>query len=137
MGKGLFIEPKGTYLAFTAGTGSLVFLDLVAHLLRKHLGLLESDEMNCVDESDFQFNFYVSYPNRTESVALKFLEGMDQFCKKFNKNYFKLHLRITAETKQRWDESFIEKQLNANKGKIKRVWVCGPPLMNLNFDKTL
>ena len=41
LGKGLDIMPKGTHIAFTGGTGVLVFIDLVAHLIRKVLGLLD------------------------------------------------------------------------------------------------
>jgi len=44
MGKGLDIQYGGTHIAFTAGTGILTFLDLVAYLLRKNLGLLSPDE---------------------------------------------------------------------------------------------
>ena len=33
MGKGLCIEPSGVHVAFCAGTGVLVFLDLLSHLL--------------------------------------------------------------------------------------------------------
>ena len=33
MGKGLCIEPSGCHVAFCAGTGILVFLDLLSHLL--------------------------------------------------------------------------------------------------------
>lgn len=44
MGKGLEIQSEGTHIAFTAGTGCLVFVDLVAHLLRKNTGTLESKE---------------------------------------------------------------------------------------------
>ncbi len=44
MGKGLGIHPQGTHIAFTGGTGVLVFLDLVAHLLRKVLGMLDAEE---------------------------------------------------------------------------------------------
>ena len=33
MGKGLCIEESGVHVAFCAGTGVLVFLDLIAHLL--------------------------------------------------------------------------------------------------------
>ena len=40
MGKGLCIGTTGTHIAFTAGTGILVFVDLVAHMIRKNLGLL-------------------------------------------------------------------------------------------------
>ena len=44
MGKGLDIMPNGTHIAFTAGTGALVFVDLVAHLIRKNLNLLTDTE---------------------------------------------------------------------------------------------
>ena len=33
MGKGLCIEPSGCHVAFCAGTGVLVFLDLLSHML--------------------------------------------------------------------------------------------------------
>ena len=35
MGKGLCIESSGVHVAFCAGTGVLVFLDLIAHLLMR------------------------------------------------------------------------------------------------------
>lgn len=44
MGKGLQIKNNGTHIAFTAGTGSLVFLDLVAYLLRLNTGMLNSEK---------------------------------------------------------------------------------------------
>ena len=40
MGKGLHIEEEALNIAFVAGTGSLVFVDFVALLLRKNLDLL-------------------------------------------------------------------------------------------------
>ena len=33
MGKGLGIKPTGKHIALAAGTGILVFIDLVAHLI--------------------------------------------------------------------------------------------------------
>ena len=33
MGLGLELKPRGRHIAFAAGTGILVFLDLVAHLI--------------------------------------------------------------------------------------------------------
>ena len=44
MGKGLDIQHSGTHIAISAGTGILVFLDLVAHLIRKNLGMLDELE---------------------------------------------------------------------------------------------
>ena len=44
MGKGLDIQPDGTHIAYTAGTGILVFVDLVAHLVRRNLEMMQSLE---------------------------------------------------------------------------------------------
>jgi len=44
MGRGLGIETQGTNIAFVAGTGTLVFMDFAAYLLRGNLGLLNKDE---------------------------------------------------------------------------------------------
>ncbi len=40
MGKGLDLQNSGIHIAFTAGTGVLPFLDLVAYLIRFNLGLV-------------------------------------------------------------------------------------------------
>ena len=46
MGKGLELEREGIHIAYTAGTGVLVFVDLVAHLIRKNLKVLSQEEDN-------------------------------------------------------------------------------------------
>ena len=43
MGKGCNLETKGTYVAFAAGTGALVYLDLVARLILQNTGNLPFD----------------------------------------------------------------------------------------------
>ena len=45
MGKGLCIEPNGVHVAFCAGTGVLVFLDLLSHLLMRSYYKHYRDEM--------------------------------------------------------------------------------------------
>ena len=37
----------------------------------------------------------------------------------------------------RWTPKFIEDELVPQAGQIKKIWVCGPPVMNEMFDKTL
>ena len=37
MGVGLQMKPSGLHVAFCAGTGALVFLDLVAHILMRNV----------------------------------------------------------------------------------------------------
>ena len=44
IGKGLCLKESGTHIAIAAGTGILLFVDLVAHLIRKNVGLLNFDE---------------------------------------------------------------------------------------------
>ena len=47
MGKGLQIEERGIHIAFCAGTGVLVYLDLVGHLiLRNSLPFIKHNSMS-------------------------------------------------------------------------------------------
>ena len=69
MGKGLQINSSGLHIAFTSGTGCLVFVDLVAHLIRKNIGALDSDEATQLSSS-FKFVFFVSFPTREDAIAL-------------------------------------------------------------------
>ena len=71
MGKGLDIQPEGTHIAFSAGTGCLVFVDLVAHLLRKNLGLLGADEEAQLGELVLQLHNPLLLVQELLQVALK------------------------------------------------------------------
>lgn len=111
MGKGLGIMHSGVHIAFTAGTGVLVFVDLVAYMIRKNLGLLSSEDSVRLN-TDFKFVLYVSFPNRSDSVALELIDGLAEITKKFGFNNFELLKRFSNESKERWNEEFIERQLN-------------------------
>jgi hypothetical protein len=62
MGKGLDLEPRGVHVAFTAGTGVLPFLDLVAYLIRININeeegmpLLSDDSIQVKDRKDSDFS---------------------------------------------------------------------------------
>lgn len=64
MGKGLDFQPTGIHIAFTAGTGVLPFLDLVAYLIRLNLGLC-TNESSLNDENDLN-DREMSDPNSDE-----------------------------------------------------------------------
>ena len=81
MGKGLCIQPSGVHVAFCAGTGVLVFLDLIAHLL------LRSYYKHYVDpnkvpkqmhqlKDDFVFLFYVSMMSMDSEIGLNICEAL-------------------------------------------------------------
>ena len=76
MGKGLQINPTGLNIAFTAGTGCLVFLDLVAHIIRKNLGILSPEEELMLDKERFKFVLFVSFHTKEDAIGLELLEGL-------------------------------------------------------------
>jgi hypothetical protein len=112
MGKGLQVEKDGVHIAFTAGTGCLLFLDLVAHLVRKNLKMLNSEEEKRLDSKTFKFVFFLSFPSREESVALELCEGLQNLCNKYNLNNFELHVRLTNKKSRRWDSAYIDEVLS-------------------------
>lgn len=94
MGKGLQIEERGTHIAFCAGTGILVYLDIVAHLLlrnTRHLldpepffnesgkgAMLQQFDKKPYEflDKDFKFILYASFMNRQQSIGLELCESL-------------------------------------------------------------
>lgn len=81
MGRGLQLQPEGDHVAFCAGTGVLVFLDLVAHLLI--LNSLPSDKVPKEMQTfyklpGFKFHLYVAFQNREQSIGLDLIEALQK-----------------------------------------------------------
>ncbi len=71
MGKGIGLKPSGVHIAFTAGTGVLPFLDLVAYLIRLNLGQA-TDSLSGgrkLDTVDFKFVLFTSFPADEDSIG--------------------------------------------------------------------
>ena len=67
------------------------------------------------------FHLYESFLSRSEAL--------DTYCKRQSLSQEKFN-------EQRWDENFIHQEITKLGGKnIKKVWVCGPPVMNETFDR--
>jgi hypothetical protein len=62
-------------VAFVAGTGVLVFIDLVAFMIRQNLGLLNQSDSKILNKN-FKFTLYVSFANQEEAIAIHLLEGL-------------------------------------------------------------
>ena len=60
-GLGLTSESKGQHLAFSAGTGVLVFIDLVARMLLGQKNLIPKEQML---NDDFSLVLYVGFESR-------------------------------------------------------------------------
>jgi NAD(P)H-flavin reductase len=150
MGKGCNLETSGTYVAFAAGTGALVYLDLVARLILQNSGNLPSDCERFSD--DFFFHYFVSFVNRDEAIGLDLCEALVELNKRKGINNFSLTVRLSeakdgAPRAVRWNKEYVMpvlKDIESGKygeqgkeTKIKKVYVCGPPVMNECFDKDL
>lgn len=118
----------------------LVFVDIVARMLLGNLGIIPESE--CFHK-DFKFHFYASFMHRNESVALDLLEALEKVQKKKGLDQYKLILRLSksdaAVKPPRWDRKYLESELaNCKKqAKINKIWACGPPLMDEQFDRIL
>jgi hypothetical protein len=72
MGKGLAMKKKGTHIAFSAGTGALLFMDLAVYLARREMGTLPEAEQNQVD-IEFKLVQFASFRNLDVAVGYELM----------------------------------------------------------------
>lgn len=82
MGRGLNPEKPGRHIAFCAGTGVLVFIDLIGHLILRQVAaqggpdvlaqLRELPEFKDVKPlpDDFKFEIHTAFMDKDEAIAL-------------------------------------------------------------------
>ena len=141
LGKGLGLLPtsKGVHIAFSAGTGILPFVDMVAKLLLQEMNSLPDEDEKFHD--DFKLVMFIGFQNRKDGIALPIVDGLKELVNKSNKSKrFRVFFRFgDAKPKQpRWDEAFIKEVLETYQPEgINKIWVCGPPLLEEQFDMAL
>jgi hypothetical protein len=96
MGLGLQASKEGLHIAFSAGTGVLLFIDLVAllvlALLDKHEGHnLLKGEKEAVDFTKFELELYTSFHNKGEAICLDLIHGLGRLCDKYNYDKLFMH----------------------------------------------
>eukprot|EP00347_Sterkiella_histriomuscorum_P007376 403349177 len=144
MGKGLDIQHSGTHIAFTAGTGILVFLDLVAHLIRKNLGLLNSQEDDQISLQNFKFILYASFHSKAEAIGFDLCKGLELISNQLGKQNFEYIVRFGKDEDgegncniSRWSLETVDSVLKEQGSFLSKLWVCGTPRMNEDFDRIL
>ena len=139
MGKSLGVQNSGLHIIFAGGTGILPFMDLVAQLCYFNLGLnhLLGNKQTGRITDGFKLKLYVSFRDRNEAIGLDMLEALESYCKRNSADNFELIVRISNESKGgRWNDAWIDQQLADHSSKtVKKIWVCGPPVMNETFDR--
>ena len=93
LGRGLQIEESGVHIAFCGGTGLLVFIDLVTHLIVRNIwrSCYEPDEWpEAVKQVDpkFKFLLFVSVPNMGYVCGLDLCEALVKINRKLGYNNF-------------------------------------------------
>ena len=138
------IEKSGVHVAFCGGTGLLVFIDLVTHLLFRNVWMTyyppyEWPKGALQLKDDFFFHLFVSIPEIDYVCGLGICEALVKVNRKIGKNNFKLTVRISkkynGKRDESWDKGFVERKLGKYAGHIKRIWVSGPPPMNESLDQ--
>ncbi len=146
MGVGLGIEKQdnGHYVAITAGTGIVPMMDLVCYLFRKNLTEAASgkgvaitgfeDERFDLLGDNFHLELWATFAKREEVVALELLQTLEELSEKGGFNNFKLRLRISSEGDPRWDQDFVQMNMNT---KAEGVFVRGPQDFNQRMEEYL
>ena len=114
VGKGLGItkESQGVHIAFTAGTGILVFMDLVTRIyLSRIQAIPKEDRLHPL----FKFVLYASFQNKEDAAGVELCEKINDFQLKFGYNNFELFCRYAKKNRagklERWNKEFIRKQI--------------------------
>ena len=86
-------------------------------------------------EDSFEFHLYVAFQDADNTIGLDLCEALERVNQKLHFSNFKLVIRLSEDIyakkkPARWDEKFIESELYPHAGKIQKVWVCGPPILN-------
>lgn len=85
MGKGLDIPSTGRNIAFTAGTGVLVFIDLVAHLILRLVAHNGGEELEgssaAIDLDNFTFELYTAFSMEQEAIGIELIKALEKLCR--------------------------------------------------------
>lgn len=115
---GLQLDKDGHNIAFTGGTGILVFLDVVAMILLYVCG----DTIQGINKPNFgpnfKFTLYFAAPSEEEAIGLQLCEKVFELTQKLGLKNFDLILRISGKGTKlpRWDKAYISQQLKPFSG---------------------
>lgn len=144
IGKPFDFKPENTEginMIFCAGTGILPFMDLFAYLGRKMMkksGYYQDEEFDEISDKAY-FIIYAYFPTRKDAIGIELVEAVQKIYKKhFMGDQFYFNLILTQEGGEKFNDDelmeLIQDYSTANQG-INRLQVCGPPSMNLQFQR--
>lgn len=139
-----FPNASGTYLLFVGGTGILPYMDIFAYMVRKviseksNIGEIFPGESFDGDLSNVNFIIHGFYPDAQRACGYEFTQKVAEVFEKLGcGNQFQFKCTFTRNGGKRLDKQQLDELMNdyAQKGGVRRLWVCGPPPMNNMFTK--
>jgi hypothetical protein len=96
---GFALNPSksGLNIAFCEGNGIIVFLDLVTYIAGKMLNMTDDQTTD-----GFKLILFVQFENWENSIAMNFLDLVNDLSKKLDSAYFELVLNVKSIDKQPW-----------------------------------
>ena len=90
MGTGLDVQSAGTHVVFAAGTGILVFIDIVAHLILRILAVnggpnmfRDEPEENLIDVNNFKLILHTSFATKEDAIGLDLMAALESLCRTY------------------------------------------------------
>ena len=108
LGRGLQIEETGVHVAFCGGTGLLVFIDLVTHLIVRNIWRSYHEPEDWPDavkqvDSKFKFILFVSVPDMGYVCGLDICEALVKVNRRLGFSNFKLVVRVSKRHDKKRD----------------------------------
>ncbi|CDW77376.1 UNKNOWN [Stylonychia lemnae] len=136
LGKGLELQYQGMHLVYTDQIGFIGFLDLIAHLIRKNLGLLDKEESKQLSFVEFKIHLVVCVAKKKSLPGLELCNGLMRINQQMKKDNFSIRLKQVKDLKNFWTSEKIQNELSQFKD-IQRIFISGPSKMCKSFDEVL
>jgi len=83
----------------------------------------------------FSFELYTSFATKDESIGLELIYMLSKACKRYKMPNLFIHHPKGSGKRLDQDGYFQKFQELEQSGTCRKVWVCGPPLMQEHFDR--
>lgn len=106
--------------------------------------MLPAAEDEQLSVNNFKFVLYASFHSKGESIGYELCKGLESISRELGKSNFEYFVRFSKDEEMesncnisKWNLDTIEGVIKEFGGNLSKLWVCGTPRMNEDFDKIL
>eukprot|EP00826_Nyctotherus_ovalis_P042621 TRINITY_DN4405_c0_g1_i1.p2 TRINITY_DN4405_c0_g1~~TRINITY_DN4405_c0_g1_i1.p2 ORF type:complete len:156 (+),score=43.94 TRINITY_DN4405_c0_g1_i1:725-1192(+) len=129
----LSTEQTGTIAVITQGIGVVLFLDLVAYLLRLNIHkvsttnktqckLYEDENFSKLNSKSFKLVLVACFKEQGQVIGQAMCQALYEISGKYNINNFEYHLKFAKTDELAWAEETLKKCVPA---KAKKIFIMG------------